>query len=86
MRRCCCLLNTDEAAGTVSAAVGPHVTDGQSFVTVFGPPAATEVVGGQVRLNVAARSGVVLLARPQAAFDPERKIGLEASLTRPQFA
>jgi glycosidase len=60
------LLNTDEAAGTVTATVGPHLPDGQSLVTVFGPPAATEVVGGQVRLSVAARSGVVLLARPQA--------------------
>jgi glycosidase len=58
------LLNADEAAGTVTAHLGPHVTDGQALVTVFGPPAATAVVAGQVRLNVAARSGVVLQVQP----------------------
>jgi len=59
------LLNADQVAGMVTATVSPHVPDGQAFVTVFGPPASSDVVGGQVRLNVAARSGVVLQAQPR---------------------
>lgn len=57
------MLNTDEAAGTVTAQVGPHIPNGHSLVTVFGPTGSAVVVDGQVQLQVAARSGVVLQDR-----------------------
>ena len=56
------MLNADEAGGKVTAQVSPHLPNGHSLVTVFGPPGSAVVADGRVQLHVAARSGVVLQA------------------------